>query len=44
MTCLLIEIASYIMGKQEPQYIHRKIINCTFNKEIRCKVENTERR
>jgi len=26
---LLIEIASYIMGKMEPQYIQRQIINCT---------------
>jgi len=29
MTLLLIEIVSYIMGKMEPQYIQRQIINCT---------------
>ena len=29
MTWLLIEIASYIMEKMEPQYIQRQLINCT---------------
>ena len=26
---LLIDIASYIMGKMEPRHIQRQIINCT---------------